>query len=382
MEQGKLNLTNQDYMRLAIELAKKGAGYTSPNPLVGAVLVKDGRVIGRGYHAHYGELHAERAALLDCKNYGENPEGALMYVTLEPCCHYGKQPPCTDAVIESKIAKVFVGSADPNPQVAGKGIARLRASGIEVVTGVLQRECDALNPIFFHYITKKLPYVAVKYAMTFDGKIATASGASKWITGEAARKRVHYLRSRYSAIITGVGTVLADNPLLTAHGEGKNPVRIVVDTHAKTPLESNLVKTAREVQTIIATCEAAGEKLEALKAAGCKVWTIAEKDGMVDLRELLVKLAGEKIDSVFVEAGGSLVYSFFETECVQKVYAFIAPKVFGGAEAKTPVEGKGIHNIADAYEFKNCSAEKIGEDVLLEADVIAAKTQEDLCLQA
>ena len=184
--------------------------------------------------------------------------------------------------LSSKIAKVFVGSADPNPQVAGKGIARLRASGIEVVTGVLQRECDALNPIFFHYITKKLPYVAVKYAMTFDGKIATASGASKWITGEAARKRVHYLRSRYSAIITGVGTVLADNPLLTAHGEGKNPVRIVVDTHAKTPLESNLVKTAREVQTIIATCEAAGEKLEALKAAGCKVWTIAEKGGMVD----------------------------------------------------------------------------------------------------
>lgn len=382
MEQGKLNLTNQDYMRLAIELAKKGAGYTSPNPLVGAVLVKDGRVIGRGYHAHYGELHAERAALLDCKNYGENPEGALMYVTLEPCCHYGKQPPCTDAVIESKIAKVFVGSADPNPQVAGKGIARLRASGIEVVTGVLQRECDALNPIFFHYITKKLPYVAVKYAMTFDGKIATASGASKWITGEAARKCVHYLRSRYSAIITGVGTVLADNPLLTAHGEGKNPVRIVVDTHAKTPLDSNLVKTAREVQTIIATCEAVGEKIEALKAAGCKVWTIAEKDGMVDLRELLVKLAGEKIDSVFVEAGGSLVYSFFEAKCVQKVYAFIAPKVFGGAEAKTPVEGKGIHNIADAYGLKNCNAEKIGEDVLLEADVIAAKTQEDLCLQA
>ena len=334
MEQGKLNLTDQDYMRLAIELAKKGAGYTSPNPLVGAVLVKDGRVIGRGYHAHYGELHAERAALLDCKNYGENPEGAVMYVTLEPCGHDGQQPP------------------------------------------------GALNPIYFHYITKKLPYVAVKYAMTFDGKIATASGASKWITGEAARKRVHYLRSRYSAIITGVGTVLADNPLLTAHGEGKNPVRIVVDTHAKTPLESNLVKTAREVQTIIATCEAAGEKLEALKAAGCKVWTIAEKGGMVDLRELLVKLAGEKIDSVFVEAGGSLVYSFFETECVQKVYAFIAPKVFGGAEAKTPVEGKGIHNIADAYEFKNCNAEKIGEDVLLEADVIAAKTQEDLCLQA
>lgn len=382
MEQGKLNLTNQDYMRLAIELAKKGAGYTSPNPLVGAVLVKDGRVIGRGYHAHYGELHAERAALLDCKNYGENPEGALMYVTLEPCCHYGKQPPCTDAVIESKIAKVFVGSADPNPQVAGKGIARLRASGIEVVTGVLQRECDALNPIFFHYITKKLPYVAVKYAMTFDGKIATASGASKWITGEAARKRVHYLRSRYSAIITGVGTVLADNPLLTAHGEGKNPVRIVVDTHAKTPLDSVVVKTAGEIKTIIATCTSDGEKLEALKAAGCDVWTIAEKDGMVDLRELLVKLAGEKIDSVFVEAGGSLVYSFFETKCVQKVYVFIAPKVFGGAEAKTPVEGKGIHNIADAYGLKNCNIEKIGEDVLLEADVIAAKTQEDLCLQA
>lgn len=371
LEKGELHLTDYDYMQLAIELAKKGAGRTAPNPLVGAVLVKDGRIIGRGYHAYYGGLHAERAALQDCTTAGESPEGAVLYVTLEPCCHYGQQPPCTEAIIKAKIVRVVIGSADPNPLVAGKGVAQLRAVGIEVIEGFLKQDCDAINPIFFHYITKKMPYVAVKYAMTLDGKIATITGASKWITGEAARKRVHELRTRYAAIMVGVGTVCADNPLLTARGvEGKNPVRIVCDTHLRTPPESRLVQTAGEVRTIIATCITSGEKLNELHAAGCEVWSFPETDGRVDIPALMSKLAAGKIDSIFVEGGGTLLESLFAEHLVQKVYAFIAPKIFGGTEAKTPVEGKGIADITEACLLENCRIEKIGADILLEADIL------------
>ena len=204
----------KQYMYRALELAKKGTGAVNPNPLVGAVLVKDNRIIGEGYHEKYGQLHAERNAIADCYRRGENPAGAELYVTLEPCCHYGKTPPCTEAIIENKIVKVYVGSNDPNPLVDGGGIAVLRAHGIEVETGILKQECDALNEIFFHYIRTKRPFVLMKYAMTMDGKIATVTGDSKWITGEAARRQVHEDRNRCAAIMAGVGTVIADNPML------------------------------------------------------------------------------------------------------------------------------------------------------------------------
>lgn len=245
-------MEDQNYMKLALELAKKGLGWTSPNPMVGALLVKDGRIIGQGYHARYGELHAERSALAACT---EDPEGSTLYVTLEPCCHQGRQPPCTDAILEAKIARVVVGSGDPNPLVAGKGIQILQGHGISVTEHVLEKECQALNEVFFHYIRTKRPYVVMKYAMTMDGKIAAYTGASKWITGEAARAHVQTLRHRYRGIMAGIGTVLTDDPLLTCRMEGgRDPVRIICDTDLRIPLSSQIIRTAGTVPTIIATC--------------------------------------------------------------------------------------------------------------------------------
>ena len=253
---------NPAFMRRAIELAKKGEGRTNPNPLVGAVIVKDGRIIGEGYHHSYGNLHAEREALKDCRERGENPENAVIYVTLEPCCHFGKQPPCTYAIRDAKISCVVVGSRDPNPLVHGKGNAFLREQGIRVIEDFLKGECDSLNPIFFHYITHSLPYVAVKFAMTLDGKIATKTGASKWITNEESRKYVHALRNKYYGIMAGIGTVLKDNPLLTCRLEndsgelvGRNPVRVICDSSLRIPVESNIVKSAGNVRTIIACAD-------------------------------------------------------------------------------------------------------------------------------
>lgn len=241
-------MTDTDYMRLALELAERGCGWTSPNPMVGAVVVKDGRIIGQGWHARYGDLHAERKALKDCT---EPPRGAAMYVTLEPCCHHGWQPPCTDAILEAGISRVMVGS--DAPLVAGKGLNILRRNGVAVETGVLKEACDALNRVFFHFIQTRRPYVVMKYAMTMDGKIATRPGASRWITGEEARRRGHQDRHRYSAIMAGVGTVLADDPLLTCRMEGgRSPVRVICDTRLRTPLDSRIVRTAREVPAILA----------------------------------------------------------------------------------------------------------------------------------
>lgn len=246
-------MTDQEYMRRAIELAKRGEGWTSPNPLVGAVIVKNDRIIGEGYHARYGEYHAERNALRACL---EPAEGADLYVTLEPCCHYGKQPPCVEAIVQAGIKRVFVGSDDPNPLVAGKGIQYLRERGIAVETHVLKEECDQLNPVFFHFIRRKAPYVVMKYAMTLDGKIAAYTGASKWVTGEEARAYVQQERHRYRGIMVGVGTVLADDPMLNCRMPGgRNPVRIICDTHLRTPLTSRIVRTAKEISTILAVCE-------------------------------------------------------------------------------------------------------------------------------
>ena len=247
------------YMKMALELAQKGAGRTAPNPMVGSVIVKDGRVIGTGYHRQYGGLHAEREALAACT---ESPVGATMYVTLEPCCHHGKQPPCVDAILEAGIGRVVVGSSDPNELVCGKGIATLREHGVEVTEHVLAEECDRMNPVFFHYIQKKRPYVVMKYAMTLDGKIAAYTGESKWITGEKAREHVHRQRDRYTAIMAGSGTVLADDPLLTCRiPGGRNTIRILCDSRLRIPLTANVIRTAGEVPTILATCCSEPERL-------------------------------------------------------------------------------------------------------------------------
>ena len=360
-------MNDMDYMRLALDLAAKGRGWTNPNPMVGAVIVKDGRVIGEGYHHRCGGLHAEREAFANCT---ESPAGATLYVTLEPCCHHGRQPPCTDAILEAGIRRVVVGSWDPNPLVAGKGLAFLRAHGVEVEIGVLQAECDALNDVFFHYIRTKRPYVVMKYAMTLDGKIATRTGASRWITGEEARQQVHRDRHRYAAIMAGVGTVLTDDPLLTCRMEGgRNPVRVICDTHLRTPLDSQLVRSARKVPTILAVGEAAPAQATPYRDAGCQVWTLPERDGHVDLSVLMERLGATEIDSVLLEGGGTLNWAALESGIVQRVQAYIAPKLFGGKDAKSPVAGLGVELPAQAVKLKNTTVTQIGEDFLLEGEV-------------
>lgn len=354
----------EKYMRLAIALAKKGEGAVNPNPLVGAVIVKDGRIIGEGYHARYGELHAERDAF---SHLTESAEGAEMYVTLEPCCHYGKQPPCVEAIVEHKIKKVYMGSDDPNPLVAGKGVSYLRERGIEVATGHLKGECDDLNSVFFHYITRKTPYVVMKYAMSMDGKIAAYTGASKWITGEEARERVQASRNKYMGIMVGIGTVLADNPMLTCRIEGgRNPIRIICDGNARIPLDSKIVETASKVPTIVAVQEdVSKEKIAALKEKGVTVIQVPSSDGHLDLK-VLMKILGEKgIDSILLEGGGTLNYSALEAGIVNEVHAYIAPKILGGKDALTPVEGQGAKTPDLATEFTLKSTEQIGQDILL-----------------
>ena len=357
-------MNDMDYMRRAVELARRGR--TSPNPMVGAVIVRDGAVIAEGWHERCGALHAERHALAHCSG---DPAGATMYVTLEPCCHQGRQPPCTEAIVEAGIRRVVIGSDDPNPLVAGKGVAILRAHGIEVETGVCREECDALNTVFFHYIRTKRPYVTMKYAMTLDGKIATRTGASQWITGEEARQRVHADRDRYTAIMAGVGTVLADDPLLTCRLEGgHNPIRIICDSELRTPPDSQLVRTARETPTILAACRPDPEKAAALTALGCEVWTLPERDGHVDLAALMDRLGQREIDSVLLEGGGTLNGAMLEAGLVHRVQAYIAPKIFGGA-AQSPVRGEGVDLPAQAWTLRDRTVTQIGDDLLIEGEV-------------
>lgn len=356
-------MTDQDYMRQAIMLARKGEGWTSPNPMVGAVIVKNGRIIGEGYHARWGGLHAERNALASLT---EPAEGATLYVTLEPCCHYGKTPPCTEALLEHKIARVVIGSRDPNPEVAGKGAEILRKAGVRVEEDFLREECDRLNPVFFHYITKKTPYVVMKYAMTLDGKIATRTGASKWITGEEARTRVQLLRHRYSGIMAGIGTVLADDPLLNVRLEGKkSPVRIICDSHLRIPPESRICQTAREYRTIVACAEADPGKQSRLEALGITVAVLPDPQGRVELPGLMEYLGNQGIDSILLEGGGCLNESALRAGIVHEIKAFVAPKLFGGREAVSPVTGQGVDLPEEAWMFRLEEAEQIGGDLLV-----------------
>lgn len=360
-------MNETDYMKRAIELAQLGSGWTSPNPKVGAVIVKDNKIIGEGYHKKSGGLHAEREAFASLK---ESAEGATLYVTLEPCCHYGKTPPCTEAIVENKIARVVIGSRDPNPLVAGKGVHFLKEHGLEVEEDFLKEECDKLNPIFFHYITTKLPYVALKFAMTLDGKIATRTGASKWITGEASREHVHKLRGNYNAILAGIGTVLADDPMLNSRIEGSHqPIRIIVDSNLKIPLESQIVKTAKDYKTIIAYTNALEEKKRALELKNVELWKIKEKDSHVDLSELIKKAGEAGIDSILIEGGGQIHEAALKEGIVNHIYAYIAPKFFGGSEAKTPIEGEGINLPDEAALLKNTAIHFFDDDILLEYDL-------------
>jgi diaminohydroxyphosphoribosylaminopyrimidine deaminase/5-amino-6-(5-phosphoribosylamino)uracil reductase len=353
----------EQYMKRALELAKTAMGHTSPNPMVGCVVVKNGAIVAQGCHEKYGEFHAERNALTRCK---EDVSGADLYVTLEPCCHHGKTPPCTDIIIERKIGRVFVGAMDPNPKVAGNGVRILREHGIEVQTGILEKECLELNEIFFHYIQTGSPYVAMKYAMTLDGKIAAASGDSKWVTEEKAREHVHFLRKKYSAIMAGVGTVIADDPMLNCRiADGVNPVRVICDSHLRIPVESKIVQTAQEIPTIVVySGDVSEEKKQKLTACGVELLQAGDGE-RVDLKRLHRALGEKKIDSVLVEGGGTIHGSLLEAGIVNRVYAYIAPKLIGGALAKTPVEGNGIQKMADAASLSEIEILPLGNDICI-----------------
>lgn len=365
------------YMRQALELAALGAGFANPNPQVGCVLVKDGRVIGQGYHTAYGKPHAEREALAAAT---ENPAGATAYVTLEPCCHTGKTPPCTEALIDAGVARVVVGTLDANPKVAGNGARLLREAGITVDVGVLEQECLALNRAFFHHIRTQRPFVTLKYAMTLDGKIATRTGASRWITGEEARQRVHRDRHGSMAIMVGVGTVLADDPLLTcrleATADGRaphQPLRVVCDTHLRTPLDSQLVRTAEESPVLIATAVDDAERMAAYQKSGCRVEVLPLVDGHVDPDALMDLLGAEGVDSVLCEGGAQLNESLLQAGLAQWVQCYVAPKLFGGTEAPGPIGGTGVDEPAQAWPVGDLTVTQLGHDLLLEGPILRSE---------
>ena len=357
------------YMKLALKLAEKGVGHTSPNPMVGCVIVKDGQIIGEGYHEYWGGFHAERNALLSCQ---EDPKGADLYVNLEPCCHYGKTPPCTQMILEKKISKVYVGTLDPNPLMAGKGISILRENGVEVITGILKEECERRNEVFFHYIKTGRPFLAMKYAMTLDGKIAAASGDSKWVSGGKAREQVQVLRKQYSGILAGIGTVLADDPLLNVRLEqGVDPVRIILDSQLRIPLDSKISKTAGKIPTLLVCKEEElkkggnVKKIRELKRQGAHIF-IQPGEGRVNLNLLLKKLGEHKIDSVLVEGGSQIHGAFLEQKLIDKAYVYLSPKILGKSPY-SPVEGFGVDTMKQAFLFHLDQVDRIGEDILLTA---------------
>lgn len=370
---GGIKMGDAEYMKLAIELAKKGGGHVNPNPMVGAVIVKDDCIIGQGYHEKFGGLHAERNALKNCR---DSPMGATLYVTLEPCCHYGKTPPCTEAIINSGIKRVVIGTLDCNPIVSGKGVKILEEKNIQVDVGILEGECKKLIKVFRKYVTKKLPYVFMKYAMTMDGKIATYANHSKWISGEEARKKVHQLRHNVGAIMVGVNTIIQDDPLLTCRLEnGKNPIRIVCDTNLRTPISSKIIRTAKDVKTYIATSSVDENKIGLYRNYGCEILNIEKKDKHVDLVKLMQCLGDMHIDSLLLEGGSAINWSALEQQIVDEVQVYIAPKVFGGS-GKSPISGKGVAFPNDAFMLKPYAFSKVGNDYLIESEVIYSCLQE------
>ncbi len=366
--------TDEQYMKEALKLAAGGKGFVNPNPLVGAVIVKNGKIIGKGYHKFFGGPHAEVYALREA---GDNAKGSDLYVTLEPCSHYGKTPPCAKAIVEAGIKKVVIGSVDPNPLVSGRGVKILRDKNIEVVTGVMEREAAKINEIFMNYIKSKVPFVILKAGVTLDGKIATASGESKWITGEKSRLKVHQMRNRVMAIMVGVGTVILDDPLLTTRLEEKckSPKAIIVDSKLRVPVEAQIFKTSHEREIIIACTEKFDKhKAESLKSMGVNIVACPEnKEGRVDLKYLAKKLGEMGIDSVLIEGGAELNFSALKSGIVNKVIYFIAPKILGGKNAKTSVEGHGIENLSDSIKLKDIYVENVGEDIMIQTYVMNAE---------
>ena len=355
-------MSDEIFMREALRIARHAEGRTSPNPLVGAVIVRDGKIIATGWHRQAGTPHAEIHAL---NMAGELARGATLYVTLEPCSHFGRTPPCAEKICAAGIKRVVAAMSDPNPLVAGKGFEILRAAGVAVEVGLLEDEARRLNEIFLKWVTRKLPFVTLKFACSLDGKIATSSGESQWISCAASRKFVHHLRDINDAILIGSGTLSADNPHLTTRlVDGKNPVRVIVDSNAKIPLNSNVL-TDKSARTIIAvTANAPREKISAIKSFGGEIITAGNGE-RVDLEILMRELAEREITSVLVEGGGKINFAMLSAGLVDKIFAFVAPKIIGGENSLTAVEGAGFAKLSDAVTLKNLTTEKIGDDILI-----------------
>ena len=352
-----------DYMQRALELARKALGKVSPNPAVGAVIVKDGEIVGEGYTQPPGSSHAEVVAIAEA---GEAARGATMYVTLEPCCHFGRTPPCTQAIISSGIAEVHMAMLDPNPLVNGRGKAELESAGIKTYLGEHEQEAQELNEAYVKFITTKLPFVIAKFAMSLDGKIATKALDSKWISNQMSREYVHNLRGIVDAVMVGVNTVLQDDPQLTARLRKVNrqPLRVIVDSFGRTPLTAKVFQAPG--RTLLATTtDIKLSVADKYAKAGADVVPLPPKDGLVDLEKLLRVLGEREITSVLVEGGGTLLGSLFDLKLVDKVVAFIAPIIIGGREAITPVGGEGVKTIAEALKLCRVKVERFGEDVMI-----------------
>lgn len=363
-------MTHEYYMQIALKLAIKGLGRVAPNPMVGAVIVHENKIIGQGYHERFGEPHAEINALANCTS---EVKGATLYVTLEPCCHYGKTSPCTDAIIKSGIKRVIVGTRDPNPMVGGKGIEILKAHGIEVIEGISHEKCMAINRFFFHHMKTKMPYVAMKYAMSVDGKIATKTGESKWISGEDSRAHVQQLRMQYQGIMVGIGTVLKDDPLLTYRLDlTLSPIRIICDSQLRMPLTSQISETAKRIKTYLVYSKEYGEtsegisKRKVLEECGFYLLVVPQKEGHLDLSMAFKNLGELGIQSILVEGGSTLNEAVLRAHLAQYLYAFVAPKIIGGKEAFTPVSGIGVDKMDEVSLLKLVKIKQLEEDVLLE----------------
>ncbi len=353
------------YMTRAIRLAERGAGWTRPNPLVGAVVVKNGEIIGEGFHGYFGGPHAEAEAIAACAT---NPAGAEVYVTLEPCSHHGKTPPCTDLLIRSGISRVVIAMADPNPSVTGSGSEVLRRAGIEVETGMLEEKARRLNEPFIKFVTTGLPYVVLKTAMTLDGKIATVTNASRWITGESSRTLVHRMRQRYGAVLVGIDTVIWDDPLLNVRlkrTKTRQPLKVILDSTLRIPSEAHVLTNEPQLTLVATTEQASKEKRKEIERTGAQVLVCPEKNGKVDFPFLMKALGTMDIDSVMIEGGSQVAFSALREGIVDRVVTFITPKILGGEKAPTPVGGQGIATMEQAIGLEELEITKLGGDLMI-----------------
>jgi len=358
----------QRYMRMALDLAEKGKGKVSPNPLVGAVIVKGDRVVGTGYHARYGDSHAEIKALHEA---GSEARGATLFINLEPCCHHGKTPPCVDQIVQAGISRVVISVKDPNPLVNGKSIDTLKGKGIEVKIGVMEKTAHRLNEYFFKYITTGIPFIILKSAMSLDGKVATKTGESKWVTGERSREYVHQLRNEIDATLVGIETILRDNPRLTTRlkeGEGRDAIRIVIDSLLRIPIHARIfTQESKADNIIVTTTNAPMDRIKRLEENGAKVLFVEPKGrNRVDLQAMTRELGKLRITSLLIEGGPGINASAVQEGIVDKVIMFIAPRVIGGKSAPSAIQGEGVARMEEAVKIYSIKTRRIGDDLMIE----------------